>query len=131
MLPNRKLRPDISTRIGTPPAGDRLRVCEQIRSSRLAPPFLLGCSHAESSDRVFFHKLSVRHECLDHVLVLSDRHLRRMLTAYFAYYHRTRTHLSLDKDAPDGRTIEPPGRGTIIPIPEVGGLHHRYVRQAA
>jgi hypothetical protein len=46
-------------------------------------------------------------------------------------YHQARTHLSLDKDAPDGRPIEPPERGTIIPIPEVGGLHHRYVRHAA
>jgi hypothetical protein len=42
-----------------------------------------------------------------------------------------RTHLSLDKDAPDGRLIEPPGLGAISPIPEVGGLHHRYVRRAA
>jgi transposase InsO family protein len=74
---------------------------------------------------------SVRHECLDHVLVLNERHLRRILTAYFAYYHRARTHLALEKDAPDGRRIEPPELGTIIPIPEVGGLHHRYVRPAA
>jgi len=74
---------------------------------------------------------SIRRECLDHVLVLSERHLRRILARYFAYYHRARTHLSLDKDAPDGRPTEPPGLGTIIPIPEVGGLHHRYVRRAA
>jgi len=50
---------------------------------------------------------SIRRECLDHVVVLGERHLRRILTAYFAYYHRTRTHLSLEKDAPDGRPIEP------------------------
>src|SRR3989441_7341838 len=74
---------------------------------------------------------SIRRECLDHVVVLGERHLRRTLTRYFAYYHRARTHLSLDKDAPDGRPIEPPGPGMIIPIPEVGGLHHRYVRRAA
>jgi transposase InsO family protein len=74
---------------------------------------------------------SIRRECLDHVLVLSEPHLRRILTAYVAYYHSARTHLSLDKDAPDSRPIEPPERGTIIPIPEVGGLHHRYVRRAA
>jgi len=54
-----------------------------------------------------------------------------VLTAYLAYYHRARTHLSLDKDAPDGRPIEPPEFGAISPIPEVGGLHHRYVRRAA
>jgi hypothetical protein len=74
---------------------------------------------------------SVRRECLEHVVVLGERHLRRVLTAYFAYYHRTRTHLSLDKDAPHEGPIEPPELGGIIPIPEVGGLHHRYVRRAA
>jgi putative transposase len=74
---------------------------------------------------------SVRRECLAHVVILGERHLRRILTTYFAYYHRARTHLTLDKDAPDGRPIEPPELGAIIPIPEVGGLHHRYVRRAA
>jgi putative transposase len=74
---------------------------------------------------------SVRRDCLDHVLVLSERHLRRILARYFAYYHRARTHLSLEKDAPDVRPIERPERGPIQQIPEVGGLHHRYVRRAA
>ena len=74
---------------------------------------------------------SIRRECLDHVVVLGERHLRRILTAYFAYYHRTRTHLSLEKDAPDGRNIEPPSLGAVLSIPEVGGLHHRYSRRAA
>jgi putative transposase len=74
---------------------------------------------------------SIRHECLDHVLVLSERHLRRILARYFSYYHRARTHLALDKDAPDGRPVALSGVGRIVEIPEVGGLHHRYVRQAA
>jgi len=74
---------------------------------------------------------SIRRECLDHVLVLNERHLRRILTRYFAYYHHARTHLTLDKDAPDGRAIEPPALGTIMSIAEVGGLHHRYGRRAA
>jgi transposase InsO family protein len=74
---------------------------------------------------------SIRRECLDHVLVLGERHLRRLLTRYFAYYHRARTHLALDKDAPDTRPIERPELGRVIQIPEVGGLHHRYVRRAA
>jgi transposase InsO family protein len=74
---------------------------------------------------------SVRRECLDHVVVLSERHLRRILTAYFAYYHRARTHLSLDKDAPHGRPVEGPKAGRVVPLLEVGGLHHRYVRRAA
>jgi transposase InsO family protein len=74
---------------------------------------------------------SVRRACLEHVLVLSECHLRRILTAYFAYYHRARTHLSLDKDAPHGRPIEGPAAGRVVPLREVGGLHHRYVRRAA
>src|SRR5207237_9435003 len=74
---------------------------------------------------------SIRRECLNHVLVLGERHLRRTLARYFAYYHRARTHLSLDKDAPHGRPIEWPELGKIIRIREVGGLHHRYVRRAA
>ena len=73
---------------------------------------------------------SIRRECLDHVLVLGESHLRRILARYFSYYHRARTHLALDKDAPDGRPVELPGAGRIVEIPEVGGLHHRYVRQA-
>jgi putative transposase len=74
---------------------------------------------------------SIRRDCLDHVIVLSERHLRNILTAYFAYYHHTRTHLALTKDAPDGRPVEPPEMGKVMPIREVGGLHHRYVRRAA
>jgi putative transposase len=66
---------------------------------------------------------SIRRECLDHVLVLDERHLRRILTRYFAYYHHARTHLALDKDAPDLRPIELPAAGTIVEVPEVGGLH--------
>jgi len=74
---------------------------------------------------------SIRRECLNHVVVLGEQDLRRTLARYFACYHGARTHLALDKDAPDGRPIEPAGHGTIIPIREVGGLHHRYVRRAA
>jgi len=68
---------------------------------------------------------SIRRERLNHVLVLGERHLRRTLTRYFAYYHRARTHLSLDKDAPGVRPVELPEAGGIVEIPEVGGLHHR------
>src|SRR5919106_1452158 len=74
---------------------------------------------------------SIRRECLNHVLVLGESHLRRILARYFRYYHGARTHLTLDKDAPDGRPVELPEAGRIVEIPEVGGLHHRYVRQAA
>ena len=74
---------------------------------------------------------SIRRDCLDHVIVPSERHLRNILAAYFAYYHHTRTHLALTKDAPAGRPVEPPEMGKVMPIREVGGLHHRYVRRAA
>src|SRR2546429_4897440 len=74
---------------------------------------------------------SIRRECLNHVLVLGESHLRRILARYFSYYHRAHTHLALDKDAPDVRPVELSDAGRIVEIPEVGGLHHRYLRQAA
>jgi len=74
---------------------------------------------------------SIRRECLNHVLVLGERHLRRILTRNFVYYHHARTHLALDKDAPDLRAIELPAAGKIVEVPELGGLHHRYLRRAA
>ena len=74
---------------------------------------------------------SVRRECLDHVIIFDEHHLRGVLSSYFHYYHTTRTHLSLAKDCPESRPIHPPAAGKIIPFPEVGGLHHRYERRAA
>jgi transposase InsO family protein len=72
---------------------------------------------------------SIRRECLDHVIVFNERHLRRGFRTYVAYYQRSRTHLALGKDAPVERAVQPIGR--IVVRPEVGGLHHRYERQAA
>ena len=74
---------------------------------------------------------SIRRDCVDHVIVLGEQHLRRILTSYFAYYHRSRTHLSLDKDAPGSRAVQPSKFSTVVELPEVGGLHHRYERRAA
>jgi transposase InsO family protein len=74
---------------------------------------------------------SIRRECLDHVIILGERHLKRILSSYVRYYHSTRTHLSLDKDAPDGRAVQSPAKGTVVELPRVGGLHHEYVRLAA
>jgi putative transposase len=74
---------------------------------------------------------SIRRECLDHVIILSERRLRRILKSYFNYYERSRTHLALEKDTPMPRPIQPPALGKVIGIPEVGGLHHRYERRAA
>ena len=73
---------------------------------------------------------SIRRECLDHTLVISEAHLRRLLREYFAYYHDSRPHQSLDGNAPRPREIEPPSQGRIIAEPQVGGLHHRYRRAA-
>ena len=74
---------------------------------------------------------SIRQDCLDHVIALNPQHVRRVLNRYFEYYHRYRTHLSLDKDAPEPRTIEPPELGCVIELPQIGGLHHRYTRRRA
>jgi len=74
---------------------------------------------------------SIRRECLDHVIVFDEGSLRRILSSYFNYYHRSRTHLSLEKDAPEPRAIQPPEMGPLVALPQVGGLHHRYQRQAA
>jgi putative transposase len=74
---------------------------------------------------------SIRRECLDHVIVLHERSLRRALNSYFDYYHRSRTHLSLGKDSPEPRAIQPPEMGSVVAVPQVGGLHHRYERRAA
>ncbi|MEQ9487953.1 MAG: integrase core domain-containing protein [Alphaproteobacteria bacterium] len=74
---------------------------------------------------------SIRRECLDHVIVRNERHLRRILKLYMGYYNRSRTHLSLNKDPPIHRPISPRSNGKIVCFPEVGGLHHRYERVAA
>ena len=72
---------------------------------------------------------SIRRECLDHVIVFDENSLRRALRVYIGYYHRSRLHLSLDKDSPDSRPVQ--SVGAVIGVPEVGGLHHRYERRAA
>jgi putative transposase len=67
----------------------------------------------------------------NHVIVVGERHLRRILTAYVTYYHGARTHLALEKDAPTTRRVQTPTEGHVIAFSEVGGLHHRYERRAA
>ena len=74
---------------------------------------------------------SIRRECLDRVIVFNERSLKLILRSYVDYYHNSRTHLSLDKDAPATRQAQPPELGRVIEIPVVGGLHHRYLRKAA
>jgi putative transposase len=74
---------------------------------------------------------TIRRECLDHWIVFHEASLRRTLALYFDYYHRSRTHLSLRKDAPEPRLVQPPEMGRVVAVPQVGGLHHRYERRAA
>src|SRR5262245_1767614 len=74
---------------------------------------------------------SIRRECLDHVIATDESSLRRHLACYIDYYHGSRSHLSLGKDCPDARAIQPPDTGRIVAMPKVGGLHHRYERRAA
>mgnify|MGYP001818562276 CR=1 FL=1 len=73
---------------------------------------------------------SIRRECLNHVIILNERHLRQVLKSYARYYHEARTHLSLDKQSPVPRSIESPEQGTVVAFPHVGGLHHEYRRAA-
>ena len=74
---------------------------------------------------------SIRRDCVDHILVVNERHLRKMLRSYLAYYHGSRTHLGLAGECPNSREIEPVERGSVVALPVLGGLHHRYTRRAA
>src|SRR5215469_7828920 len=112
---------------------DKISGCEfqqRIRSMRLEEVL---CAPASPWQRAYVERLigSIRRDCLDHVVVLGEGHLRKILKSYLKYYHRSRTHLALSKDAPEPRPVQPPGMGEIVELPQVGGLHHRYVRRAA
>jgi transposase InsO family protein len=74
---------------------------------------------------------SIRRECLDHLIVINEAGLRRVLASYVGYYMCSRTHLALAKDSPVPRPVKSPSTGRILATPEVGGLHHRYDRVAA
>jgi putative transposase len=74
---------------------------------------------------------TIRRECLDHVIVLNEAARYRHMKAFLAYYHESRTHLSLAKYAPEPRPVHSPERGAVVAIPQVGGLHRRYERRAA
>jgi len=75
---------------------------------------------------------TVRRECLSHVIILSARHLRRILTEYVDYYNSSRAHLALDQDCPIHRPVQSINEGnSVVKIPYLGGLHHRYERHVA
>ena len=73
---------------------------------------------------------TIRRECLDHVIILNEEHLRRILREYFLYYHEVRPHMSLGSNSPSGREVEPSAQGQVMSMPVLGGLHHRYRRAA-
>ena len=73
---------------------------------------------------------SIRRDCLDHVIIFNEAHLRRILAEYVRYYNESRTHSSLDSNSPIPREIEPPSKGNIVAVSFLGGLHHRYTRAA-
>jgi hypothetical protein len=72
---------------------------------------------------------SLRRDCLGHVIAINERQLRRVIRSYVDYYHADRTHLGLEKDAPEKRPIEPREIGAVVAFSWVGGLHHRYTRE--
>jgi transposase InsO family protein len=74
---------------------------------------------------------SIRRECLDRVIVFHEPQLRQLLESYFEYYHRVRPHRSPSHDSPIPRPVVSPECGKVIEMPQVGGLHHQYLRQAA
>jgi hypothetical protein len=98
--------------------------CRRDSARRAGPPssaaFARSRARGSANSRTCAGRLigSIRRECLNHVLVLGERHLRRILARHFAYYHRVRIHLSLDKDATGGRPIEPPALGRTISVPK-------------
>jgi transposase InsO family protein len=73
---------------------------------------------------------SIRRDCLDHIIIFNEAHLRRTLAEYIRYYNESRTHMSLDGNSPIPREVEPPSRGPVQAVSFLGGLHHRYTRAA-
>ncbi|MCP4379045.1 MAG: transposase [bacterium] len=74
---------------------------------------------------------TLRRELFDHVIVLNERHLKRLMSSYLDYYHSWRTHQSLDRDAPDGRPVRVAETCNVVELPVVHGLHHVYLPKAA
>src|SRR5262249_43427858 len=74
---------------------------------------------------------SIRRECLNHVVVMGERHLLRILSQYITYYNAVRTRLSLSRDAPEPRSVQAPSDGRVVKVPRVGGLHHGYLRRGS
>ncbi len=93
---------------------------------------ILGAPRAPQQ-RAYIERVigTLQRECLDHLIVLNEESLKRHIRLFLTYYHESRTHLSLAKDAPESRPVQEADDGRIVALPQVGGLHHRYERQAA
>ena len=74
---------------------------------------------------------TLKRECLNHMIIFNERHARRVIREFLDYYHEDRTHQGLDQKTPGGREIQPPVIGPVKGRPILGGLHHRYFREAA
>jgi putative transposase len=109
---------------------DRDRIFEQDFSDQLKAMGIKQLLSAPRSpwQRAYVERVigSIRLECLDHVIVFNERSLCRHLRDFLDYYHRSRTHLGLERDTPESRSIQSAEAGRVISIPEVGGLHYRY-----
>ena len=76
-------------------------------------------------------RLGVKYPGATRLIVFNEASLCRHLKLFLEYYHQSRTHLSLEKDTPERRSVQPPEFGRVVAVPRVGGLHHRYERRAA
>jgi hypothetical protein len=104
-----------------------LEDCFQCRKTRT-----YVCEETARPGQTAFSLATVRRDLLNHVIVLNQRHLRRLMKKYVRYYHEDRTHLGPGKDTPSGRAVavaSPSGR-EIVSLPRLGGLHHRYTLAA-
>ena len=107
---------------------ERVEVRGELGSRSRSIPGMCQWAVRPGSERVIG---SIRRECLDHVIVLNERHLRGILGAYFEHYHRWRCHRSLAMDCPALRPVQGPELGQVVEVVEAGSLFRHYERRAA
>jgi transposase InsO family protein len=113
------------------PDRDRIFGSDFSKVKELGIQEVLGAPRAPQQRAYIERVIAIRRECLDHLIVFNEASLCRHLKLFLEYYHGTRTHLSLEKDTPESRSVQPPETGRVVAVPQVGGLHHRYERRAA
>jgi hypothetical protein len=126
----RSAAPVVAKRVDRPYRSGRSETWIKVKAKRKMTLPIIGYVPAKGNSiaalRLGRREGTLRRDCLDHVLIFGAWHLRRILTSYSCYYNETRTHLSLDKDAPLGRAVQ--RHGTIVATPILSGLHHCYAR---